>query len=595
MPTTPHWAAGQRIEPPVSVPSAPAARPAATATALPPLEPPVDSAGPSGFTAGGVSSRHASGDVRVEPSTSAPAWRSRATHAASASGVRTGGPIPNPVGRPATSTTSLTTTVTPASSPGSPPARATPSTRAASRSTPGASTAVRQCQRASSSATRSRAARARSAAASSPEATQTAVARTPAVSAAIDVPRGVEGRAGGVASAVELRIVQRREDAVEAGGRGVRRDRGAVPLFVGGEVREHAGEGVVRHRPVTVGHGAPERGVSVPRELSIHDGGTMDRPADPARSEADVAEAFAIADLVRRVAGDTGVHVYELEVSSPTDYVCVLWVGEALETLLGAIPDGLDPEQAWEACIHPDDLAAYQATVPELWAGRTTEVEYRLVGFNGITRWVWQRCRPRRRVDGRVIAEGIVSDITERRRAEDALHEARERLRHLAYHDGLTGLPNRLLLEERVAERIAQAARDGGVFPVLFVDLDGFKPLNDRYGHAVGDRVLQVVAERLRGMVRRDDAVARLGGDEFLVVGPCADDVADARSAATALAQRVRAALAEPFPEQGAPLVVTASVGAALYPVDGEDLPALLAAADHAMYDDKFRDRRTAA
>ena len=243
----------------------------------------------------------------------------------------------------------------------------------------------------------------------------------------------------------------------------------------------------------------------------------MDHNPEPARTEAEIAEAFAIADLVRRVAGDTGVHVYELEVSSPTDYVCVLWVGEALETLLGPTPEGLDPEQAWEACIHPDDLAAYHATVPELWAGRSTEVEYRLVGFNGTTRWVWQRCRPRRRVDGRVIAEGIVSDITERRRAEDALHEARERLRHLAYHDGLTGLPNRLLLEERLDARIAQAARDGAAFPVLFVDLDGFKPLNDRYGHAVGDRVLQVIAERLRAMVRWDDAVARLGGDEFLV------------------------------------------------------------------------------
>ena len=318
----------------------------------------------------------------------------------------------------------------------------------------------------------------------------------------------------------------------------------------------------------------------------------MEPNVDRSRTEAEVAEAFAIADLVRRVAGDTGVHVYELEVSSPTDYVCVLWVGEALETLLGPTPPGLDPEQAWEACIHPDDLAAYHATVPELWAGRSTEVEYRLVGFNGTTRWVWQRCRPRRRVDGRVIAEGIVSDITERRRAEDALHDARERLRHLAYHDGLTGLPNRLLLEERLGARIAEAAQDGLAFPVLFVDLDGFKPLNDSHGHAVGDRVLQEIAARLRGIARRDDAVARLGGDEFLVVGPCVLGPQDARTAATALAQRIRTTLVEPVAVDGLQLVVCASVGAALYPLDGGDLPALLAAADRAMYDDKFGGRR---
>jgi len=96
----------------------------------------------------------------------------------------------------------------------------------------------------------------------------------------------------------------------------------------------------------------------------------------------------------------------------------------------------------------------------------------------------------------------------------------------------------------------------------------------------------------LRGIVRRDDAVARLGGDEFLVVGPCVDGPQDARTAAAALAQRIRTTLVEPVAVDGLQLVVCASVGAALYPLDGGDLPALLAAADRAMYDDKFGSRR---
>jgi len=159
-------------------------------------------------------------------------------------------------------------------------------------------------------------------------------------------------------------------------------------------------------------------------------------------------------------------------------------------------------------------------------------------------------------------------------------NRAEKRIRHLAYNDVLTGLPNRTLFFELLGKSIEHARNSEQQVAVLFMDLDRFKYVNDNLGHAVGDRLLQAVAQRVRQTVRADDAVARLGGDEFTVV---LNELDNPAAAATAAHNIVRA-LSAPFPIDGHDIFVTASVGIAMFPHDGSDVAALVKHADSAMY-----------
>jgi diguanylate cyclase (GGDEF)-like protein/PAS domain S-box-containing protein len=168
---------------------------------------------------------------------------------------------------------------------------------------------------------------------------------------------------------------------------------------------------------------------------------------------------------------------------------------------------------------------------------------------------------------------GTITDITEQRRVE-------EQVRHMAHHDALTQLPNRLLLQDRMGQAIAKAKRNDEVLALLFIDLDRFKVINDSLGHAVGDRLLQEVAARLRGCTRAADTVARMGGDEFVVL---LGDL-DRPETAQHVAQKVLASLSEPMVLDGHDLRVTPSIGISAYPKDGEDVDTLMRNADSAMY-----------
>ncbi|MBT9493112.1 MAG: GGDEF domain-containing protein [Paucibacter sp.] len=163
------------------------------------------------------------------------------------------------------------------------------------------------------------------------------------------------------------------------------------------------------------------------------------------------------------------------------------------------------------------------------------------------------------------------------------LRRKQEALEHLAQHDMLTGLPNRRLLEERLDSAIAYARRHGGGVCVLFIDLDRFKALNDRYGHDAGDAVLRIVAERLLGMMREVDTVARLGGDEFVVLL----DAQTSMDHVLAIADKLLNGLTAPISYQGQELALGASIGIGRYPQDGQTRTEIMVKADKAMYEAK--------
>ncbi len=198
---------------------------------------------------------------------------------------------------------------------------------------------------------------------------------------------------------------------------------------------------------------------------------------------------------------------------------------------------------------------------------------------------------------GNVFLVGVMRDITERKRLEEELRQTTEDLRrsnaelersashlsHLAHHDNLTGLPNRKLFYERLAQALEWAEGHHTLVGLMFLDLDGFKQINDTLGHDVGDLLLQAVGKRLTGCLRGTDTVSRLGGDEFTVILP---SIATAEVAAT-VAEKILMNLAQPFILKEHTIAITTSIGISLYPLHGQSLDTVIKGADLAMYQSK--------
>ena len=252
--------------------------------------------------------------------------------------------------------------------------------------------------------------------------------------------------------------------------------------------------------------------------------------------------------------------------------------------------------------VHPDDLPSLHAAniaAADLGDGEVLQLRYRARHVNGAWLWMVRRVTPfRRDAAGHVTqVTGVLRDIT-------AVVEAENRLVHAARHDHLTGLPNRALLNERLDEALVTAGRSGREVAVLFIDLDGFKRVNDTAGHGSGDAVLVQTARRIQGALRPEDTVARVGGDEFVVVaaardrgepsaGPSPDEALRERTLALRLAERITEAVAQPILLGGSEFAVTASIGVSF--ASGGDDPGAVTAeqlmqdADTAMYEAKAR------
>ncbi len=186
-------------------------------------------------------------------------------------------------------------------------------------------------------------------------------------------------------------------------------------------------------------------------------------------------------------------------------------------------------------------------------------------------------------VKGRVETDALIRSIRyaiERHRLVLGIEKAREVEQHLAYHDVLTNLPNRLLFYERLEQSLVHAKRYSGNLAVLFLDLDGFKEVNDNKGHLVGDRLLQLVASRLKSNMRESDTIGRFGGDEFTILLKGIKNAADAAQAA----KKVLGTISKPFTINEHQICITCSVGISVYPQDGLDSEVLLRKADFAMY-----------
>lgn len=237
--------------------------------------------------------------------------------------------------------------------------------------------------------------------------------------------------------------------------------------------------------------------------------------------------------------------------------------------------------------IHPDDMErVIKETIQDQKNIKLKHKLYRIITKFGVVKWVEDNSSMVRDEQGNITHyQGIIIDVTERELARQKMMQNQMSLEHVAYHDALTGLPNRLLLLDRMQQSIKKAQRAKKYLCVLYIDLDKFKPINDTLGHAAGDEVLKVTANRFSKNIRAVDTVARIGGDEFIVLMESVSDVQDVK----AMAQKLNQSLNRSILWERHELFITSSIGISLSPDDGDNAEELMKKADNAMYQSKVK------
>ncbi|MEP1215827.1 MAG: sensor domain-containing diguanylate cyclase [Marinobacter sp.] len=256
----------------------------------------------------------------------------------------------------------------------------------------------------------------------------------------------------------------------------------------------------------------------------------------------------------------------------------IVFVSNACEALLGYRADELVGTPITDY-VHPDDLEATRASIVRVINGQPhNDFCNRYIHRDGAIVYILWSARLSAEDGVRI---GVARDVT-------ALRLAEEKLRFLAHHDPLTGLTNRSLFHDRLESAMRTAHRHQSSLALLFLDLNDFKDINDTHGHAMGDRVLCMIAGRLEGCVRETDTVARMGGDEFTVL---LTDIQSAEAVSKKVEEIIAAVTAPLGSEFGNIKTPSCSIGVACYPADGEDADTLLKHADDNMY--RLKRRRT--
>ena len=286
-------------------------------------------------------------------------------------------------------------------------------------------------------------------------------------------------------------------------------------------------------------------------------------------------------DLLTKVSAEIPGIIFQFR-RYPDGHSCFPFISEAVRKMYGITPEDLREDATpFFAFRHPDDAHRLEEAINESARSLSRwHIEYRLILPGQGTRWRLGDAMPERIEDGSILWHGFITDITERKNAEERIH-------HMAQYDALTDLPNRALLNDRLQQTLSNAKREQEHLALMFIDFDNFKQINDSLGHAIGDKLLVKSAIRMQGCLRESDTIARIGGDEFVILLPHAESGTDAQL----VAEKVRKAIDIPFGVDGYTLNSTISIGIAIYPEHGEDEIQLSKSADCAMYQAKQHGR----
>ncbi|VXC37261.1 Diguanylate cyclase [Pseudomonas sp. 8AS] len=292
--------------------------------------------------------------------------------------------------------------------------------------------------------------------------------------------------------------------------------------------------------------------------------------SEPERSQEDI-ERFKRSQYFARI----GTWDWDIDTNR-------LYWSEAIYAMFGHAVGVVTPSyELFCASVHPDDRERVRAgELRCIETGENHDEEYRVIWPDGSVHWLRETGNVVKNAQGEAVKMmGVVRDITEEKAWASQMHQ-------LAHHDPLTGLPNRLLFEDRLRNALERARRNATRVALVFIDLNGFKAINDALGHAAGDQVLIATAQKLKGALRESDSVARIGGDEFVVILEGLALGGSLEEEARQIGEKILGALATPFGSEN-PQRIGASLGIAVFPDHAPSLDRLIHVADLAMYEAK--------